>query len=117
MVAALAVTLNAASNAIHAVNVVSVPKVKASVVMVVVVTHAVVVVENAMQNVAGNVALSAPPSALIHETNLALKAEAKGEMKAEMKAVKKVAARVQTLEINAMNLAWMQKATKLLRII
>jgi hypothetical protein len=113
MVAAIAVALNAASNAIHVVNVVSAPKVKASVVKVVVATHAVVVVGNAMQNVAGNVALSAPPSALIHATNLALKAEAKGEMKA----VKKVAALVQTLEINAMNLAWMQKATKLLRII
>jgi phage terminase small subunit len=109
MVAAIAVALNAASNAIHVVNVVSAQKVKASVVKVVVATHAVVVVENAMQNVAGNVVQSAPPSALIHATNLALKAEAKDEMKA--------AALVQTLEINATSLAWMQKATKLLQII
>jgi hypothetical protein len=97
MVAAIAVALNAASNAIHVVNVVSAPKVKASVVKVVVATHAVVVVASARVNVVQSARLSVV-------TNHVLMHVQKVVTSLVMSHVMKVVVRVQTVAINEMSL-------------
>jgi hypothetical protein len=108
--AMVAAMLNVANNATHAVSVLSDLKLKASVVTAVVATHAVAVAANELVNAVRNVRLNAV-------TKFVAKPVQKVVQKAASKAETKVVARVQTVAISVMNLALMQKATKLLRII
>jgi hypothetical protein len=109
---------NAVSNAILALNAQNVPsvqkaKVKASVAMVVVVTHVVDVAASELVNAAQSVALNAVQSAV---TSHGPKCVQKVAMNLEQKAETKVVARVQMLAILATKRVLMLKATKLLQI-
>jgi hypothetical protein len=94
MVAAM---LNVANNATHAVSVLSDLKVKASVVMAVVATHAVVVVASVRVTVVQSARLSVV-------TNHALMHAQKVVTSLVMSHVMKVVVRVQTVAINEMSL-------------
>jgi hypothetical protein len=96
-VMAVATLRNVASNAIHAVNVVSVLKAKESAVMAVVATHAVVVVASVRVTVVQSARLSVV-------TNHALMHAQKVVTSLVMSHVMKVVVRVQTVAINEMSL-------------
>ena len=110
MAVEIPVAHSVASNATHVASAQSALKVKLSAVTAVVATHAVAVVVSVLENAV----LSAPLSAV---TKFVAKPVQKVGPRGAPKAETMVAAHVQTVVISAMNLALMQKATKLLQIV